>query len=122
MARRDPHPQCEGPDREAQRRGEGHGLAMAPGVRGVFRRDLERGRDLRAVGAPRGGPIEDHDVRVPAGTRNHFARDLGVLRRDVVGVLEALITGLERSIDLGEVNGSPSVDTAGPRLRRPTAG
>lgn len=47
---------------------------------------------------------------VPAGTRNHFARDLGVLRRDVVGAMEALTTGLERSIDLGEVNGAPFVD------------
>ena len=49
-------------------------------------------------------------VCVPAGTRNHFARDLGVLRRDVVGAMEAFTTGLERSIDLGEVNGSPFVD------------
>ena len=47
---------------------------------------------------------------VPAGTRNHFARDLGVLRHDVVGALEAFSTGLERSIDLGEVNGAPFVD------------
>jgi diacylglycerol kinase family enzyme len=47
---------------------------------------------------------------VPAGTRNHFARDLGVLRHDVVGALEAFSTGLERSIDLGEVNGEPFVD------------
>ena len=47
---------------------------------------------------------------VPAGTRNHFARDLGVLRHDVVGALEAFSTGLERSIDLGEVNGVPFVD------------
>ena len=47
---------------------------------------------------------------VPAGTRNHFARDLGVLRHDVVGALEAFSAGLERSIDLGEVNGAPFVD------------
>ena len=47
---------------------------------------------------------------VPAGTRNHFARDLGVIRRDVVGALEAFSSGLERSIDLAEVNGAPFVD------------
>ena len=47
---------------------------------------------------------------VPAGTRNHFARDLGVQRRDVVGALEAFTDGLERRIDVGEVNGSVFVD------------
>ena len=49
-------------------------------------------------------------VCVPAGTRNHFARDVGVLRHDVVGSLEAFTDGLERSIDIGEVNGRPFVD------------
>ena len=33
-----------------------------------------------------------------------------LLRRDVAGALEAFTTGLERSIDPGEVNGSPFVD------------
>ena len=47
---------------------------------------------------------------VPAGTRNHFARDLGVQRGDVVGALEAFTDGLERRIDVGEVNGSVFVD------------
>ena len=49
-------------------------------------------------------------VCVPAGTRNHFARDLGVLRHDVVGALEAFTAGLERSIDIGEVDGVPFLD------------
>ena len=49
-------------------------------------------------------------VCVPAGTRNHFARDLGVQRGDVVGALEAFTDGLERRIDVGEVNGSVFVD------------
>ena len=44
-------------------------------------------------------------VCVPAGTRNHFARDLGVARRDIVGALDAFTEGLERRIDVGEVNG-----------------
>jgi diacylglycerol kinase family enzyme len=42
---------------------------------------------------------------IPAGTRNHFALDLGVDRDDVVGALDALVDGRERIVDLGEVNG-----------------
>jgi diacylglycerol kinase family enzyme len=42
---------------------------------------------------------------VPAGTRNHFALDLGVDRDDVIGALDAFVGGCERRVDLGEVNG-----------------
>jgi diacylglycerol kinase family enzyme len=42
---------------------------------------------------------------IPAGTRNHFALDLGVDRDDVVGALDALVDGRERRVDLAEVNG-----------------
>lgn len=42
---------------------------------------------------------------IPAGTRNHFALDLGVDRNDVVGALDAFIDGGERRVDLAEVNG-----------------
>jgi len=42
---------------------------------------------------------------IPAGTRNHFALDLGVDRNDVVGSLDAFVDGGERRVDLGEVNG-----------------
>ena len=42
---------------------------------------------------------------IPAGTRNHFALDLGVDRDDVVGALDAFVDGGERSVDLAEVNG-----------------
>lgn len=42
---------------------------------------------------------------IPAGTRNHFALDLGVDRDDVVGGLDALVDGRERRVDLAEVNG-----------------
>jgi hypothetical protein len=42
---------------------------------------------------------------IPAGTRNHFALDLGVDRNDVVGALDALVNGGERRVDLAEVNG-----------------
>src|SRR5689334_20471147 len=42
---------------------------------------------------------------VPAGTRNHFALDLGVDRDDVVGALDAFVDGGERIVDLADVNG-----------------
>lgn len=44
-------------------------------------------------------------VCVPAGTRNHFALDLGLDRDDVVGALDAFGPAVEREIDLAEVNG-----------------
>lgn len=43
-------------------------------------------------------------VPVPAGTRNHFARDLGFDRDDPVGALGAY-DGPERRVDVGTVNG-----------------
>jgi len=51
-------------------------------------------------------------VCVPAGTRNHFALDLGLDRADVVGALDAYEDGLERYIDLAEVNGRTFVNNA----------
>ena len=44
-------------------------------------------------------------VCVPLGTRNHFARDLGLDRDDPVGALEAFADGIERRVDVGRVNG-----------------
>lgn len=44
-------------------------------------------------------------VCVPAGTRNHFALDLGIDRSDLVGSLGAFTDGVERRIDVAEVNG-----------------
>jgi diacylglycerol kinase family enzyme len=49
----------------------------------------------------------EHDVAhvcVPAGTRNHFALDLGLDRNDVVGALDAFTDGVEHRIDLASVN------------------
>ena len=49
-----------------------------------------------------------HDVAlvcIPAGTRNHFALDLGLDRDDVVGALDAFGDAVERRIDLAEVGG-----------------
>jgi diacylglycerol kinase family enzyme len=51
-------------------------------------------------------------VCVPAGTRNHFALDLGLDRDDVVGALAAFADGVERRIDLGRVNGRVFVNNA----------
>jgi diacylglycerol kinase family enzyme len=42
---------------------------------------------------------------IPAGTRNHFALDLGVDRDDVVGALDAFVNGGERIVDLAEAGG-----------------
>lgn len=49
-------------------------------------------------------------VCVPAGTRNHFALDLGLDRDDVVGALDAFGPAVERRIDLAEVNGRTFVN------------
>jgi diacylglycerol kinase family enzyme len=53
---------------------------------------------VAAVAARRGLPF----VCVPAGTRNHFARDVGLDRDDPVGALAAFDPGAaERRVDLG---------------------
>ena len=51
-------------------------------------------------------------VVVPAGTRNHFALDLGLDRDDVVGALDAFADASERTIDLATVNGRVFVNNA----------
>jgi diacylglycerol kinase family enzyme len=56
---------------------------------------------VAAVAAAHGIPF----VCVPAGTRNHFALDVGVDRHDVIGALDAFTDGVERQIDIAEVNG-----------------
>src|SRR4051794_11234206 len=56
---------------------------------------------VAAVAAEHGLPY----ACIPAGTRNHFALDLGVDRDDVVGALEAFVDGGGRVVDLAEVNG-----------------
>ena len=56
---------------------------------------------VAAAAAAHGLPF----VRVPAGTRNHFALDVGVDRHDVIGALDAFTNGVERVIDMAEVNG-----------------
>jgi diacylglycerol kinase family enzyme len=64
-------------------------------------------------------------VCIPAGTRNHFALDVGVDRRDVVGALDAFTDGLERRIDVADVNdrvflNNVSLGIYGDAVRQPT--
>ncbi len=64
-------------------------------------------------------------VCVPAGTRNHFALDLGVDRHDLVGSLDAFTDGVERRIDVAEVNdrvflNNVSLGIYGDAVRQPT--
>ena len=56
---------------------------------------------VASVAAERGVPM----VVIPAGTRNHFALDIGLDRDDVVGALDAYGEARERAIDLADVNG-----------------
>jgi diacylglycerol kinase family enzyme len=54
------------------------------------------------------GEALEHDVPfvcVPFGTRNHFARDLGLDYDDPVSVLDAFRGGQERRVDVGSVDG-----------------
>jgi diacylglycerol kinase family enzyme len=104
------------------------GLAEAARERGIETVVLQPGDDLGALaeGAAAGGAdvlgmaggdgslglvastASAHGVPfvcVPAGTRNHFARDLGLDPNDLVGSLDAFTDAVERPIDLGDVNG-----------------
>jgi diacylglycerol kinase family enzyme len=64
-------------------------------------------------------------VCIPAGTRNHFALDLGIDVNDPVGALDAFTDGVEREIDMGRVNGrlflnNASLGIYGEAVRQPT--
>jgi YegS/Rv2252/BmrU family lipid kinase len=58
---------------------------------------------------------------LPLGTRNHFARDLG-LPLDLVGAMQVILAGVTRTVDLGEVNGRVFINNSSlgvyPRLVR----
>jgi diacylglycerol kinase family enzyme len=61
------------------------------------------------------GVAMKHDIPhvcIPAGTRNHFALDLGLDRDDVVGALDAFTDAVERRIDLARVNERVFVNNA----------
>ncbi|MEV5969463.1 diacylglycerol kinase family protein [Streptomyces sp. NPDC051921] len=56
----------------------------------------------------------EHDLPflvISAGTRNHFALDLGLDRADPSRCLDALTDGEELRVDLGDVAGRPFVNT-----------
>ncbi|MFF9070457.1 diacylglycerol/lipid kinase family protein [Streptomyces sp. NPDC014891] len=56
----------------------------------------------------------EHDLPflvISAGTRNHFAMDLGLDRADPARCLDALTAGEELRVDLGDVDGRPFVNT-----------
>ena len=103
-------------------------LASAAAARGIEAIELQQGDDIvrlvndavargaDALAAAGGDGTQalvatvaaQHDLPfacIPAGTRNHFALDLGVDRDDVVGALDALVNGQERRVDLAELNG-----------------
>jgi len=110
-----------------QERGEALGAEVAlldrPGtdVQELARAALARGCDLLGVAGGDGTQAlvaqvaAEHDVPflvISAGTRNHFALDLGLDREDPTHCLDALRDGVEARIDLGEINGRPFVNNA----------
>jgi diacylglycerol kinase family enzyme len=91
-------------------------------VRGIGVHVLSPGDDVQAVARSADGPVGiaggdgslgpvaevalERDlpfVCVPFGTRNHFARDIGLDRGDPVAALAAFEFGRERRIDVGRV-------------------
>ncbi|MFI7498192.1 diacylglycerol/lipid kinase family protein [Streptomyces sp. NPDC049687] len=84
------------------------------------RKAVAEGADLLGVAGGDGtqalvaAVAAEHDLPflvVAAGTRNHFAMDLGLDRTDPVRSLDALSNGIELRIDLGDVQGRPFVNT-----------
>jgi diacylglycerol kinase family enzyme len=100
---------------EARARGI-ESIELTPGsdLEQLVRDAVERGADALAMAGGDGSQAvvaaiaAERDLPyacIPAGTRNHFALDLGVDRDDVVGALDAFVGGGERRVDLAEVNG-----------------
>ncbi|TWF89606.1 diacylglycerol kinase family enzyme [Streptomyces capillispiralis] len=87
-----------------------HVLGPGQDVTALARQAVADGADLLGVAGGDGTQalVADvaahHDVPfavIPAGTRNHFALDLGLDRDDPVAALEALTGGREFRVDLG---------------------
>ncbi|MGC1851965.1 MAG: diacylglycerol kinase family protein, partial [Solirubrobacterales bacterium] len=76
--------------------------AVAGGADGLA---MAGGDGSQAVVAAIAAELDLPYACIPAGTRNHFALDLGVDREDVVGALDAFVDGGEHQVDLAEVNG-----------------
>ena len=87
----------------------------------VAREAVARGADLLGVAGGDGtqalvaGVAAGHGlpfVVISAGTRNHFALDLGLDREDPSACLGALSDGVELRVDLGMINGQVFVNNA----------
>ena len=63
---------------------------------------------VAGIAAEQGLPF----VVISAGTRNHFALDLGLDRADPARCLSALADGVELRVDLGVINGQTFVNNA----------
>ena len=99
-------------------------LLEGPGpvdVAALARTAVANGADLLGVAGGDGtqalvaGIAAEHDVPllvISAGTRNHFALDLGLDREDPSRCLDALADGVELRIDLGVIAGRPFVNNA----------
>ncbi|MDX3458397.1 diacylglycerol kinase family protein [Streptomyces sp. ME02-8801-2C] len=90
-------------------------------VSALARQAVAEGADLLAVAGGDGTQAlvaevaAAHDlpfVVIPAGTRNHFALDLGLDREDPAKALEALADGVELRVDLGFAAGRVFVNNA----------
>lgn len=91
-----------------------------PDPAALARKALADGADLLGVAGGDGtqalvaGVAAEHGVPfmvLSAGTRNHFAMDLGLDRDNPVSGLDALKDGVEIRVDLGDVAGRPFVNT-----------
>jgi len=87
----------------------------------VARKAVEGGADLLGVAGGDGtqalvaGVAAEHGLPflvISAGTRNHFALDLGLDREDPSACLSALSDGVELRVDLGLINGQVFVNNA----------
>ncbi|HEY7279611.1 MAG TPA: diacylglycerol kinase family protein [Trebonia sp.] len=87
----------------------------------VARQAVADGADLLGVAGGDGtqalvaGIAAEHDLPflvISAGTRNHFALDLGLDREDPAACLNALRDGVELRVDLGVINGQTFVNNA----------
>lgn len=99
-------------------------LVDGPGtvdVAALARDAVARGADLLGVAGGDGtqalvaGIAAEHDLPflvVSAGTRNHFALDLGLDRDDPATCLDGLTDGVELRVDLGIIGGRTFVNNA----------
>jgi len=87
----------------------------------VARQAVARGADLLGVAGGDGtqalvaGVAAQHGIPflvITAGTRNHFALDLGLDREDPAACLAALSDGVELRVDLGVIGGQTFVNNA----------